>query len=506
MRNAGGTRILTGILIVILGAASAFAQPRYGGKRGWYKGNSHIHTNRAGADLTPSAAAKWYHDNDYDFIVLTEHRIFLGPGDAVFTPRRQGFLIIAGEEFNSLNAYGNNHTTVINASGALGDIAAGSSSKWEFFNRVYALATSKGGFPLMNHPTWASLVSVDDFSKITGFRHFELFNGCADTDSYGIFGAGMPPIEAHWDSILTRGLKFYGTGSDDMHQFTARPGTCNPMSGWTMLKAASLSVENVLDAYRKGRIYVTNGVMLADLRDSLGLYTVIVDTASTRLELARRDSARFVNSARPVASGTPGYRIDFIGPRGQVLKSVTGDSARYQVTNAHAYVRARVTYLRNIPARGAPYDNHLKQADYVRDKGITKEEYYAWGQPFFTDARREGPALVFGCTNTGFLEYDPKANVMDTSKCVNRTVTIHRGTGPELQAGGAAGAGSFTLSVAPEMGDYTVEVRTLSGKSVRTLRPNASRRHVLAGLVRFGTYLVAIKGARRTVVKKITVP
>src|SRR5688500_8287376 len=112
----------------------------------WYRGNTHMHTTRSDGELSPSAAARWYHDNGYDYIVLTDHRVFQA-ADAVTIPnRRPGFLIIQGEEFNSLTAYDQNHTTVMNASGPLGDIAPGVTSQSELFDRIHALAVSKQGF------------------------------------------------------------------------------------------------------------------------------------------------------------------------------------------------------------------------------------------------------------------------------------------------------------------------------------------------------------------------
>ena len=458
----------------------------------WYRGNSHMHSNRSDGELPTSTAAKWYNDNGYDFLILTDHRVFQGDQSITIPGRRGDFMVITGEEFHSLTGYGDNHATVVNAQAALGDILAGAPAVWEHFNRIYALAESKQGLPFINHPTWNSLVSADDFMKIKGFRHFEIFNGAQDTDNYGIFGSGMPPIEAIWDSVLSRGGKFYGVGSDDMHKFTARPSTSNPMTGWTMVRAARLDVPAILAAYRSGDFYATNGVMLKEMDSHLGLYRVAVDEAATLAELARRDAARFANPARPVKTGAPGFRIEFIGPNGKVLKAVTGDSASFQATNDQAYVRARVTYLRNITAGGAPYESYLKQAEYVSKNGITKEEYYAWGQPYFTDSRREGPALVFGCMDATYFEFNPAANVAQAGACKNKH------TGIRKMPPGAAGGAGIAIVVAPELGDYSLRIRSLDGRTLQAIPANPSRTHILANLARYRTYIVEIRGERRT--------
>lgn len=481
-----GIRIRAAALAAVFLCLPARAQSR------WYKGNSHMHSNRSDGELSPSAAAKWYNDNEYDFLVLTDHRVFLRDENVSIPGRRSDFQVLAGEEFHSLTGFGDNHATVMNATGALGDIAAGSANLSEHFNKIYALAEARQGLPIINHPTWSNLVSADDFLKIQGFRHFEIFNGAQDTDNYGIFGTGMPPIEALWDSVLSRGGKFYGVGSDDMHEFTARPTPSNPMTGWTMIRAAHLAVPEILAAYRIGDFYATNGVMLKVMDTQLGLYRIAVNGPATLAELARRDAARFANPARPVKAGSPGFRIDFIGPGGKVVKAVVGDTASFQVTADLAYVRARVTYLRDIPAGGAPYEKKLGQSEYVKVNGITREEYYAWGQPYFTDARREGPALVFGCLDAAYFEFDPKANVAEPGACKNKDSGIRK---LRSEAGGGS---QVVIRVAPELGAYTVRIHGLDGKVLQVLPQRVSRTHVLENLARYRTYIVVIRGTGKT--------
>jgi hypothetical protein len=481
------------VLAVAFATLASSQQPR------WFKGNTHMHSTRSDGDSPLNTTARWYHDNGYDYIVPTDHRVFTLDADISIPNRRKDFLIIQGEEFHSNTGYGDNHSTIVNASGALGDIAAGSASLSQHFNRIFALAASKQGLPFINHPTWSNLVPADEFLRIQGYRHFEIFNGAQDTDNYGMFGTGMPPIEALWDSILTRGGKFYGVGSDDLHTFTPRPGTSNPMTGFTMLKAPRLGVQEVLDAYRKGDFYATNGVMLKDISSTLGLYKVAVDPVRTSAELTRRDTSRLANPARPVKTGNPGFRIDFIGPGGKILKAVAGDSASFQATNDIAYVRCRITYLRAHTAASAPYDNRLKQADYVKANAIAKEEYYAWGQPYFTDARREGPPLIFGCMDPAYFEYDEKANVAQPGACKNRN------TGIRIHPGGDGRPG-LTVEVAPELGRYELALQGLNGKLIRREAGNASRRHTLDGLAAHGTYIVALRGERKILRKRLTLP
>lgn len=72
---------------------------------------------------------------------------------------------------------------------------------------------------------------------------------------------------------------------------------------------------------------------------------------------------------RLVEKGDPGFKIEFIGPGGEVLKTRQGLEGRYPISPAAAYARVKVTFTRKHPTADA------------------LEEYYAWGQPVFTDNR-----------------------------------------------------------------------------------------------------------------------
>ena len=39
----------------------------------WFKGNIHTHTTNSDGDSSPDHVSKWYKQNNYDFLVLTDH-------------------------------------------------------------------------------------------------------------------------------------------------------------------------------------------------------------------------------------------------------------------------------------------------------------------------------------------------------------------------------------------------------------------------------------------------
>src|SRR5690554_8205271 len=46
-------------------------------KSKWYKGNLHTHSFWSDGDDFPERVARWYHDNNYNFLALTDHNTIL---------------------------------------------------------------------------------------------------------------------------------------------------------------------------------------------------------------------------------------------------------------------------------------------------------------------------------------------------------------------------------------------------------------------------------------------
>jgi len=67
-----------------------------------------------------------------------------------------------------------------------------------------------------------------------------------------------------------------------------------------------------------------------------------------------------------VKKGEPGTTIEFIGPEGEIVKTVQGSTAKCEAQGA--YLRAKVTHR-------------------VKKEDGSLREYYAWTQPVFTDGR-----------------------------------------------------------------------------------------------------------------------
>ena len=111
----------------------------------------------------------------------------------------------------------------------------------------------------------------------------------------------------------------------------------------------------------RGDFSSTSGVMLEELVRGANSIELTVNEDETACELA----SEFL-FGRPVKKGEPGTTIEFIGPEGEIVKTVQGSTAKCEAQGA--YLRAKVTHR-------------------VNNQDGTLREYYAWTQPVFTDGR-----------------------------------------------------------------------------------------------------------------------
>jgi hypothetical protein len=139
----------------------------------------------------------------------------------------------------------------------------------------------------------------------------------------------------------------YGLATDDSHnyhQFGA--AFSNAGRGWVMVNAPALTPEALIAAMEAGSFYASTGVTLERIA-----------YADHKLDVA-------VKAEKGV-----GYTIDFIGvkkdgDRPEVLKSVQGTAAVFDVTSEYLFVRARITSDKKK-------ENPFKEGDVEM----------AWGQP-----------------------------------------------------------------------------------------------------------------------------
>ncbi len=265
--------------------------------------------------------------------------------------------MIPGEEVTGKQVI---HTTAMNIRAPVG-WEFDSPHKSEIIQNHVDGVRAAGGQPILNHPNYRYAVSAADIRPVRNLYLFELFNGHPAVNNEG--DESHPATEEIWDILLSDGMRIYGVSSDDAHHFqTWDARHSNPGRGWVMVRAPELTAAAITAAMRNGDFYASNGVFLKKLEVSSMGYHIEVDEARTLEEVALPTVV-----GRKAENAVEGFTIEFIGPGGKILKTVTGTSARLDPATTWRYVRGRVSFVHTDPIRG-------------------REAFFAWTQPHFPDA------------------------------------------------------------------------------------------------------------------------
>ena len=330
----------------------------------WFRGNTHSHTILCGhADSTPEVVTKWYHDNGYNFLILSEHNRFIDPETVKMPePLRKDFILVPGEELTE----GPVHSTAMNISGLVEHTNEKMSKKERVQSHVERISKADGS-TVLNHPNFGNSLRHEHIFGVKGLYMFELYNGHPHVHSYGT--KVNPSTEVLWDSLLTEGMLIYGVSSDDAHHFKSeniKPDKSNPGRGWVMVRAKELTPDALTGAMLHGEFYASNGVFLDACQRQGSRYTVSIDQERTLKELENP----LLRGKKTEGNGKPGFRIEWIAKGGKVLRVDRALKSSFEAKKEHLYLRPKITFTRPHPKNGF-------------------EEYYAWGQPLFTDARAD---------------------------------------------------------------------------------------------------------------------
>ena len=315
-------------LSLLLCASNATAQTK------WFRGNTHTHTLNSDGDSPPDSAARWYRDHGYQFLFITDHEKQTDPAplNAKFgVPGK--FMLIVGQEVTQRvtdsTHYKNLRQAHVNSLGARQVVmpvgergrATGISMRRGYADNV-ARIRAAGGIAQINHPNFIWSVRLEDLVELPDSVLLEISNMHTGVNNGG--DDKSPPVEALWDSLLTRGKTIFGVADDDAHSFKPQDADSyeltRPGRGWIVVRADTLTADAILSGIRRGDFYASTGVML----DSLAM-----NRFEIRLSMTEGMERRFLT--------------EFIGSRGRVLASVRGSHATYRIKGNEGYVRARVT-------------------------------------------------------------------------------------------------------------------------------------------------------------------
>lgn len=303
------------LLIFLLAFQSV---PAFSQTLNWYKGNTHTHTLNSDGDSTPADVAKWYRENGYNFVFITDHEHVTNVAGLNDLHGKAGtFIVISGQEVTDsfdkkpyhINGLGISKVVMPNRlPGAV-----------ETLQKNIDDVVKAGGVAQVNHPNFGWALTAEHLIKLQSYSLLEIHNGHPLVNNLG--GGGSPGAEALWDAVLSSGKLVFGVADDDSHYFKriGDPTAPTPGRGWIYVRAADLSPAAILESLKKGDFYASTGVELSDYR---------------------ADGKQIVVTVKQ--SGTSKYRIQFIGRQGKVLSETTTIPSVYDFKGNEGYVRAKI--------------------------------------------------------------------------------------------------------------------------------------------------------------------
>ncbi|WP_437956076.1 CehA/McbA family metallohydrolase [Sorangium sp. So ce119] len=285
------------------------------------RGNIHTHTSLSDGDSEPREVVRWYRQNGYAFVALTDHNHRVDPAMFQGLQASSNFVVIPGEEI-TMTAEG--RPVHVNALCAQGTIGGGNfPTKGEALRWAIERVRAEGGVALINHPNFDWALSAADLLGAPRAELLEIHSGHPYVHTDG--DATRPSHEALWDTVLTArgaaGGAIAGVAVDDTHQLV--PGSSAPPSGpgraFIEVFSREVSSAAICSALAWGRLYASTGARLR------------------RIAIA--------DDAFSVWPKAPDATVEFIGAGGRVLEKqrpVAG-RATYRLRGGERYVRARIT-------------------------------------------------------------------------------------------------------------------------------------------------------------------
>jgi hypothetical protein len=290
----------------------------------WFKGVTHTHARPGETDRTIPVVAKWYKENDYRFLVVTDHDTVIFPAELTDLAD-SSFLPIPGEEITGIGGGIDIEISGLNIRRSVSRVT--DESVPAALERCIAEVRSQGGVAVANHPNYQWRLGPMDLARVTDCNLFELFVGFPGVHNEG--DSSHPGLEQAWDSLLTAGKRLYGVASDDAHVYS--PDLPNPGRGWVAVQARRLDADEIISNLDRGLFYSSTGVEIEHLRVS-----------SRRIEILIR------------TAGNVQFRTEFIGRSGRLLRLTEDNPAIYDLAGTETYVRGRITDDRGARAWTQP--------------------------------------------------------------------------------------------------------------------------------------------------------
>lgn len=236
----------------------------FAGPGKFYRGNLHTHTTRSDGKLKPKEAFLYYFVMGYDFMAISDHRVWTDMPEIGFPGR---FITIPAAEISIYG--GGEYASHEGPNGACAHISAFAldysnpdlPKQDERLDNIRAdlpgtfgqavshnikLLRDRGCMVCVNHPDWSRSFD-DELLDMDGMFATEVFNAGSHL-SHSASG------EYAFDYCLRNGKRIYGIAADDNHFADSAPSV-----GAVMVKAPELTREAISKALYEGRFYSTQG-------------------------------------------------------------------------------------------------------------------------------------------------------------------------------------------------------------------------------------------------------
>ena len=231
-------------------------QAAFAGQRPLLKGNLHTHTTRSDGMDTPEEVIRSYIAHGYDFLALTDHRLYNYRNYVLDSP----ITILPGMEMDrKMEGPGTHcfHTVCLgpakedgNGFGQDQSFERGVVRDQQEYQKVLDMIHSNGNITFYCHPQWSS-TPVREFEQLQGNFAMEIWNsGCALENE-------MDTNAAYWDELLMQGKKIYGVAVDDGHEMG------HHCKGWVRVSSEN-TVSGILAALQNGAFYSSCGPEIFD--------------------------------------------------------------------------------------------------------------------------------------------------------------------------------------------------------------------------------------------------
>jgi len=232
-------------------------QAAFDGGKPKLKGNLHTHTTRSDGVSSPETVIRQYAAMGYDFLALTDHRLYNYRNDAPDS----GVMILPGMELDANFTGPGNHVIHIVSVGPEEKDGNGflQDQRFESLTGIEETAEAAplrdlilraGNLPVFCHPEWSGN-TAREILELEDFPLMEIWNsGCAEEN-------GLDRHAAYWDEVLSTGRKIYGVASDDGHQLWQNG------LGYIMVRAERTPA-SIIQALKTGAFYSSCGPVIED--------------------------------------------------------------------------------------------------------------------------------------------------------------------------------------------------------------------------------------------------